>query len=92
MNEKPAHVDEGAPKWCDLSFPPIAAVPCRHADESIVCSIVNGDRELIVIALMFNHGEGPYGMFMAVPPHFAREIAAGLVAKANEIDGGKARQ
>jgi hypothetical protein len=88
----PEQVDAGAPKWFDFTFPPIADVSCRHADESIVCSIVNGDVELITIALMINGPLGPTGMFLAVPPHFAREIASGLIAKANEIDQGKGKQ
>jgi hypothetical protein len=88
----PEHVDEGAPKWCDFAFPPLTGVPCRHADESIVCSIDNGDRVLIVIALMVQLPDGPGGMFLAVPPRCAREIAAGLIETANTIDNGRGKQ
>lgn len=86
------HVDAGAPKWCDISFPPLAGVPCRHADESLICTLENGAQQLIAIALMVRLPDGPGGMFLAVPPHFAREIASGLLEKADLIDGGKGKQ
>ena len=89
----PEQVDVDAPKWCHLDFPPLKSVACRHADESIAASITNGEVELVIVGLMVRSvGADNHGMFIAVPPRVARLIAAGLIEKANELDGGKGNQ